>query len=425
MKRRKLLLVTYHFPPSAASGSFRLLGFARHLPKFGWDPVVVAPPRGLFEPVDEELGRQVPPETVAYSVPHPRGLFARALRRLGLARDALWLPRALRACARAVRTHRPAAVLTSGPPHFVHLLGRALKRIYGLPWLADFRDLWVASTPRAQNRSLFARWEALCERGVMRDADVLIANAPRATRGLRNAFPKYADKTVTLTNGYDPEAFPAPTRGASDGPLTLLHAGELYSGRNPLPLLDGLAALRRGQPLGRPVRLVFLGEVNVYGETLGEEARRRGLEGLVTIEPQVGYGEAIQRMARADLLLLLDAPGRKQGVPAKLYEYLGARRPVLALAEPDGDTAWALRESGVLHRTALPNDPAATERALRELTEAVREGAPVSAERPVRAFTRASLAGELAGLLETCLAPAAEAFPRGAVRLEGANGWGR
>jgi hypothetical protein len=126
----------------------------------------------------------------------------------------------------------------------------------------------------------------------------------------------------------------------------------------------------------------------------------------VAVDPQVGYGEAIQRMARADLLLLLDAPGRKQGVPAKLYEYLGARRPILALAEPDGDTAWTLRESGVLHRTALPNDPAAIERALQELVAAAAGGAPVASGRPVRAFTRESLAGELAELLEMCLARA-------------------
>src|SRR5438270_10883901 len=100
MSLRSVLILTFHFPPSAASGSFRLLGFARHLPKFGWEPVVVAPPRGLHEPVDEGLGRQVPAETVVYSVPHPRGLLARGLRRLRLASDALWLPRALRACAR-------------------------------------------------------------------------------------------------------------------------------------------------------------------------------------------------------------------------------------------------------------------------------------------------------------------------------------
>jgi glycosyltransferase involved in cell wall biosynthesis len=408
MERRKLLLATYHFPPSSASGSFRLRGFARHLPKFAWDLVVVAPPRGLHEPVDEGLGRQVPPETVVYPVPHPRNLFARGLRRLRLASESLWLPRALLACARAVREHRPAAVLTSGPPHFVHLLGRAVKRLYGLPWLADFRDPWCATTPWAQNRSLFARWEAPCERGVMREADTIIANAPRATQELQAAFPKHADKMVTVTNGYDPESFPAPVPPAGDGPLTLLHAGEVYAGRDPRPLLDALAALGQGAARGRPVRLVFLGQVSVHGGTLAEEARHRGLDQAVTVEPQVGYGEALQRMARADLLLLLDSPGRKKGVPAKLYEHLGARRPVLALAEPDGDTAWVLRESGALHRTAPPDDPRAIERALRELSHGAVNGAPALSAMPVRAFTRESLARELAGILDACLTPAAE-----------------
>jgi glycosyltransferase involved in cell wall biosynthesis len=419
--RRKLLLVTYHFPPSAASGTFRMLGFVRHLPRFGWAPVVVAPPHSLWDPSDEGLGRQVPADVPVYRVPFPRGPAARVARRL--VPNAMWLPRALAACARAIQEHRPDVILTSSPPPCVHLVGRVVKRRYRLPWAADFRDPWIATTPRAAGRTFWDRLEARSERALMRAADVVLANAPRACAALRAAFPAHAEKMRTLTNGFDPENFPAPNvRRPSDGPLTLLHAGEVYAGRDPRPLLDALAALGSAGDAGRPVRLCFLGQVTVQRCDLGEEVRRRGLEGGVVVEPHAPYAGALARMAAADILLLLDSPGRRIGVPAKLYEHLGAGRPVLALAEPDGDTAWALRASGAVHRTVTPTDNVGIGRALLELVEIVRRGtAAVSGDR-ARAFTREHLAGVLAGILDGCLE--ARAVPARVCRVAGGVGAG-
>src|SRR5437764_8105507 len=99
MLSKKLLLITYHFPPSAASGTFRLLGFARHLPTFGWQPLVVAPPSLPWEPLDPQLGEQIPDEVVVQSVPYPAAA-PRLLRRF--AQHAVWLPRALSACKRMI-----------------------------------------------------------------------------------------------------------------------------------------------------------------------------------------------------------------------------------------------------------------------------------------------------------------------------------
>src|SRR5262245_17680891 len=123
----KLLIITYHFPPSAASGAFRLLGFAQHLPKFGWDTIVVAPPGLPWEPSDASLAARVPPQTVVVPVPYPKA--APKLIRW-LAPYAVWLPFARRAARWAVREHQPDVVLTSGPPHWAHLIGRYLQRRY-------------------------------------------------------------------------------------------------------------------------------------------------------------------------------------------------------------------------------------------------------------------------------------------------------
>src|SRR5262249_10525084 len=137
---------------------------------------------------------------------------------------------------------------------------------------------------------------------------------------------------------------------------------------------------------------------------LTAEARRRGLDDRVESVGQVSYEASRCAMANADILLLLDSPGRTVGVPAKLYEYLGAGAAILALTEPDGDAAWVLRESGVLHRIAPPRDVQHIRRAIAELTACIKAGqAARSAPDRLVAFTRESTAAVLANQLDTLL----------------------
>jgi glycosyltransferase involved in cell wall biosynthesis len=418
MATHKLLIVSYFFPPTAAAGSFRMLGFARHLPPLGWQTIVVAPPRLPFEPVDPELGEQVPRETVVYPVPNPQGLVWRVARR-AFGPYSVWLTKALAACTRAVRDHRPDAILTTGPPHLVHLLGLYLKRRYGLPWVADFRDPWITKdegTPTCGHlggeHSLKRRWLTRLERAVIEQADAIASTGPLATRKLCASFPEHRAKTVTLTNGYDPERF---EHGDSPAPagdtVRILHAGELYAGRDPGPFLDAVRDVvsGAGEEPGRgsvPVQVQFLGQ-NPGGFAFPEEIRRRGLETIVETPGQVPYAQALREMSRSDILLLLDSPGRRVGVPAKIYEYLGAGRSILALGEPDGDLAWVLRESGVVHRIAPLKDAPAIRQALLELFGELQGGRAAAADaRRHQVFTRAAIAGRLVSILESLTAPA-------------------
>jgi glycosyltransferase involved in cell wall biosynthesis len=401
MTTRSVLLVTYHFPPSAASGTFRMLGFARHLPQHGWRVRVVAPPEMPWDPVDPALSEQVPRETDYHPVLYPR----RAPRLLRMAAPyGIWLPYAWRACRRVLRDERPDLVLTSGPPHVVHLLGRWLQRTARLPWVADFRDPWISGMA---SLTLGQRWLRHWEKQVFVHADAVLANAPNAGQLFRTTYPRYADKVVTLTNGFDPPA--QLTAPPDTGTLRLLHAGEIYAGRDPRPLLDALAELKRdpsGPELG--LRLEVMGHVHLAGTDLATEAARRGLSADVVVRGQLPYQEALQEMANSALLLLLDSPGRKIGVPAKLYEYFGAGRPILALTEPDSDTAQILRESGVRHRIAPPQEAGRIRQALAELAREATAPTVADPER-LRRFTRASLAGELAGILDGVIAARATA----------------
>lgn len=403
---RALLIVAHHFPPSAASGSHRLLGFVRHLGRYGWGTAVISPPTTPHEPVDAELARRVPPETGLYPAPFP---WTRALRPLRsvckewcYAIDVRrWSMRVHAAARRALRERPIRAVLTSGPPHDVHAFGLELKRRRGLAWVADFRDPWVSGDWARGGNVRPRPWEVRLERRVMAEADLIVSNAPTARDALRGAVPAAAGRVVAVTNGYDPEAFEGLSRRPDpEGRWTIVHPGQLYLGRDPRPLFDALRGLLADWPAGRPPpRVRFLGDMgfNSTGVDLAGEARARGLEGVVALEGQVPHRASLQAMVDADALLLLDAPGRRIGVPAKLYEYLGAGRPVLALAEPDGDTAAVLRAGEVPHRLAPIGDAAAIGRALRGLL-AEGPGAAPGAGR--LEFTRERLAGRLAEYLD-------------------------
>jgi glycosyltransferase involved in cell wall biosynthesis len=405
MRMRKVLLLTYHFPPSGAVAVYRMLGLARYLPRFGWQPIVVAPPRVPWEPEDVSLLEQIPAGTPAERVPFAQGFLGKCARYF--APEAHWLLKARPACERMIRRYQPDAIITSSPPGIVHLLGLWLKRRHQLPWLACFRDPWITNHPQLRP-SLYQRYERWLESKVMRYADRLIANTPRNEAGWTEAYPNEAHKIVTIPNGFDPERFsqappqPPPLQGGAGGGkgqrLSMLHAGEFYSGRDPRPLLDALAAERL------PIDVEFVGRKTEAIFDFTTEIANRGLQECVRQLGQIAYADALARMQRADILLLVHGPRCQVGVPAKLYEYLGAGRPILALAEPDSDIAWVLRESGVLHRIVSPTEVQGIRQALVELVRAAHDGTFVQPDpNALQQFTRERMAQRFGECLDGCV----------------------
>lgn len=397
MDSKTLLLLTYHFPPSAAVAVYRMLGFVRYLPTFGWRTIVVAPPKMPHEPEDPALLRLVPPETPVFRVPFPGGIRGKFARRF-FGNNA-WLTPALEECKRIIPRFRPDAMLTSSPPASIHTLGMRLQRRYGIPWVACLRD--PLGTNRFLSRGAWRDfWDKRVETRMVARADAVVANTPLNLEGLQAAYPAYADKMLTVPNGFDPESFPeAPPREEPGIEVNLLHAGEIYLGRDPRPLLDALRVLAVTDADEPPVSVTFLGRHTEGAFDLPTEIAERGLQSRATLLGQAPYAVSLERMVSADVLLLLHTPGSRVGVPAKLYEYLGAGRPILALAEPDGDIAWVLRESGVLHRVARPTDVPAIQKAIGELRAELKRG--VESNRPQsNPFTRENMALRMAECLD-------------------------
>ena len=394
MALRKVLLLTYHFPPSGAVAVYRMLGLVRYLPQFGWQPVVVAPPRVPWEPIDASLLDQVPVQTPVARVPFVDGIAGRVIGRI--APEAHWIVKARAACDQMIAEHRPDAVITSSPPGIVHMLGRWVQKRHGLYWVACFRDPWI--TNRLDTSGLAARIDRRLERLVMRHADQIVANTPLNREGWCKEYPEHAAKMHVITNGFDPEKFTSIDVPPPGDRLMILHAGELYSGRDPRPFLDAFAQLQAEQV---PVDCTFLGRTTDSMYSLAAEITRRGLDSTVHRPGQVPYVESLQKMMSADILVLFQNPGYRFGIQAKLFEYLGTGRPILAISELDSDIAWVLRESKVLHRVAAPTDVAGIRQAILELVAEARAGHDNGSDKSAALqFTRERMAQRFAECLD-------------------------
>ena len=191
---RRLLIISHHFPPSAASASFRMLGFAQHLPKFGWNSSVVACGPTPWEPIDQNLAAEIPENVTTRYVEFPlkraQSPIPVLLQRMRLT-DLyfVWNRPAFSACNDIVTSRTHHVILTSGPPHSVHLLGRKMKRRFGLPWVADFRDPWYSWGRDTPYTFKWRRVVRTVERSVVRAADLVLANSPNMRLALQSAYP--------------------------------------------------------------------------------------------------------------------------------------------------------------------------------------------------------------------------------------------
>jgi len=311
-----------------------------------------------------------------------------------------WRPFAERA-ARAVLLRDPAeAIVTSGPPETNHLVGLTLQRETGLPWLADFRDPWfqlhLHPAPTSWHRARHARLES----AVLAHADAVTATTSWLEELLRARAPRPLERLQVIRNGFDAEDFPAPPPPRPpESPLRLVHAGMLTLTRTAAGLLAGLRRIHARHP---ELRHAF--EVELIGARESNNdaaASAADLADVVRLRDYVPHRDAIAAMQQADVLVLIKhVEARFRGlIPGKLYEYMGAGRPILALV-PDSEAADLVRDLG-WGEVVAPEDADAIATALLRLLEHKRAGRLATAY-PMRAreqFERRAQAAALAALL--------------------------
>jgi len=415
MPAKRILMIAYHFPPLAgSSGIQRTLRFVRYLPEFGWEPIVLtAHPRAYERSSDDQLA-DIPDGVVVMRAPafDTARHFAIAGRYPGfLARPdrwVSWLPGAIWAGRKLIRQYRPQALWSTYPIATAHLIGHALHRASGLPWIADFRDPMAHDGYPADPKT-WAGFKRV-EETAFKCAVFRTFTTPGAVRMYRERYPEApAERTVLIENGYDEDSFiglevGAAAKGAlNPGKITLLHSGIVYPiERDPTQLFRAMGILLKSGQLNS-ARFVLRLRATAYDDWLKGLAAEHGIIGAVELAPPLPYREALEEMLRADGLLVLQAANCNDQIPAKIYEYLRVGRPILGLTDPVGDTAEALRRAGVSCIAPL-DDAEAIAAALTDFIAQIQAGSLLqSSTEVVSASSRRQRSADLAGFLDTAV----------------------
>jgi len=406
---RRLLMVAYHFPPLAgSSGIQRTLRFVQHLPALGWQPIVLTTSRNAYERTSVDLESEIPPGTVverAWALDASRHLSIAGRYPGWLARPdrwASWWLDGVRRGLALVRRFEPDAIWSTFPIPTAHAIAATLQARTGLPWIADFRDP-MAQDDYPEDAVLRAAWWRL-DRRIVESARHCVLTTPGAAQQYRQRYPEFAGRIGLIENGFDEESFAGAGPAAAEGPLqpgciTLLHSGIVYpSERDPTQLMAALRMLHERRVI-RPGQLRIRFRAAVSEALLAELAARHGVADYVEICPPVGYRQALAEMLRADALLVLQGSNCNAQIPAKIYEYLRAGRPVLCLADERGDTADALRRAGVDAIAALEDAPAIAGLLERWLAPGASGLHTLPDAQRVAAASRRGRAAELAALL--------------------------
>jgi glycosyltransferase involved in cell wall biosynthesis len=350
-------MIAYHFPPLAgSSGIQRTLRFVQHLPQLGWRPVVLTAHPRAYPGTSDDLTTEIPadvPVYRAFALDTARHLSFAGRYFAATARPDRWVSwrfDAVRQGMRLIRQFKPRAIWSTYPIATAHLIGAALHRRSGLPWVADFRDPMAQNNYPADKRT-WRQYRQIEEEALL-NAAASTFTTPSAAAEYSRRYPGASERVHLLENGYDEESFTSAEAASTRRPLnpgavTLLHSGIVYpSERDPTQLMVALRQLIDGGVI-RPGRLKVRFRAPVADELLRSLAARHDVEGCVEILPPLPYREALTEMLDADGLLVLQASNCNAQVPAKLYEYLRARRPILCLTDPVGDTAAVLRDAGI------------------------------------------------------------------------------
>ncbi|WP_255406981.1 glycosyltransferase [Rhodoferax sp. OV413] len=354
---KTVLMIAYHFPPLAgSSGIQRTLRFVQHLPALGWRPIVLTADPRAYERTSPDLLDDVPAATVvrrAFALDTARHLNIQGRYMGWMARPDRWISwrfDAVRQGMQLVKEFKPDAIWSTYPIATAHVIGQQLHKKTGLPWVADFRDP-MAQDGYPADPDTWRSYQRI-EQEAVEDASRSVFTTPGAAQMYRERYPQAASRITVLENGYDEESFAnavaAPASPlAGDQPVVLLHSGIVYpSERDPTQLFAALQRLRAAGDL-QPAQLRIRFRASAHDDLLAGLASQYGVQDFIELCPSVPYREALAEMLSVDALLVMQASNCNAQIPAKIYEYLRAGRPILGLTDPLGDTAGVLRGAGL------------------------------------------------------------------------------
>lgn len=402
-------MIAFHYPPMrGSSGIQRTLKFSRYLPEFGWEPIVLTTnTRAYSSTSNEQIGEIANQVHRAFALDTSRQLSAWGSYPAVLALPDRWVSWWLGAVPMGlylIQKYRPDVIWSTYPIATAHLIGLSLCRLSGLPWVADFRDPMtdVGYPPDPFTRRIY-QW---IEKKTVTYSTRAVLTTSGAIENYKTRFPQTPRSRFELIeNGYDEENFTAAEANVAkeqkkNRPFVLIHSGIIYpSERDPTQFFEALALLSQLGVISRTSFNVIL-RATAHDKYILELIDRYGIRDIVSLAPPVPYQEALAEMLAADGLLILQASNCNNQIPGKLYEYLRARRPILALTDPAGDTATALIRAGVDTIARLDSKDDIIRELLRFLALIEENQAPIASTEKVLESSRKSRTRELSKLLD-------------------------
>ncbi|GET20364.1 glycosyltransferase [Prolixibacter denitrificans] len=373
--KKRVLIITYYWPPSGGAGVQRWLKFSKYLPDFDWEPVIYTPENPEVPVDDPSLLEDVRPglEVIKRPIVEPYSAYKKFIgqkkgervnaaflsenKRPGFKEKLsvwirgnffipdsrrFWVRPSVRFLKKYLEAHPVDAIVSTGPPHSMHLIALALKKKLNIPWLADFRDPWtnIDFYPDLNLTPLADAKHRKLERKVITSCDEMVV----VSRQMKTEFEELDGKNIhVITNGFD-DADVSKETPETDEKFSIIHAGSLPPNRNPRILWKVLQELVTAIPeLADSLQIKLVGKVDV---SVLEDIRNHQLEPYLELVEYVPHDTVMKMLQQAQVLLLAinQTPNAKGILTGKFFEYLAACRPVLTIGPTDGDVANILKE---------------------------------------------------------------------------------
>ena len=376
---KRVLVISYYWPPTGGSGVQRWVKFSKYLPDEGWQPVIYTPENPEQLAIDTSLEKEVSGqvEIIKTRIVEPYEVYKKLLSRSGHSKEAvevnpvnaqsksliqkvamwvrgnlfrpdprcLWINPSVKYLKKYLKEHPVDLIVSTGPPQSMHIIGMKLARETGLPWIADFRDPWtrIFYFKHLSMMRITERWHHRMEKKVLDSADAIVAVSPL----VQQDFQAMTQTDVELiTNGFDECDFPGgrciDADGGPDKPFMITHTGLFAADGNPTVLWEVLAEkCREDECFDKALKINLIGKTD---SQILESLQAAGIVDKVVDKGYQPHHVAVEEQRKASLLILplRKEPEYKAVLPGKLFEYMASWRPVLGIGQPDGAMSMIL-----------------------------------------------------------------------------------
>jgi glycosyltransferase involved in cell wall biosynthesis len=431
--KRRVLIISYYWPPSGGAGVQRWLKFVKYLRASGWEPVIYTPENPEFPAIDESLSKDIPEgiEIVRTPIWEPYTFYKKLIgagknerinagflsekKRPGLAEkfsiwlrgnffipDArkFWIKPSVRFLIKYLENNPVDAIVSTGPPHSMHMIALGVKKKTGLPWLSDFRDPWTNID--FYHELMLTGWADRKhhnqELSVLKLADEVVV----ISRSMRSDFLKIHNRDYSvITNGYDEDDVSVSCI-EPDQKFTISHIGTMVKTRNPEALWQALRTEVSENPeFAENLEIKLVGSVDY---SVSKSIERAGLGQFVNKVSYLAHDEVVKVQQQSQVLLLLinDTPNAKVILPGKFFEYMASRRPILCIGPRDGDAAQVIVEtnSGYI---VDKDDVAGIQQTIKLLFARYKTGNTKMESKGIERYSRRQLTADLAERLNYIL----------------------